>query len=71
MEAVETRQLISYETAMKLTGLPRRTFYRRLGSVLIPIYVDSADRRKRWLDRNDLDKLARTQAPERRGAQVA
>ncbi len=71
MEAVETRQLISYETAMKLTGLPRRTFYRRLGSVLIPIYVDPADRRKRWLDRNDVAKLARTQEPERGGISAA
>jgi predicted DNA-binding transcriptional regulator AlpA len=65
MEATQTRELISYATAMQLTGLPQRTFYKRLKQSLVPIYFDSADRRKRWLDRNDVAKLARTQEPER------
>lgn len=65
MEAVETRQLISYETAMSLANMPKRTFYRRLASGVVAVYVDPGDRRKRWIDRNDVSKLVRVQEVER------
>lgn len=57
MQAIEARQLITYDAAMRLANMPRRTFYRRLASGIVPIYVDPADRRRRWLDRRDVMKL--------------
>jgi hypothetical protein len=65
MEAAETRQLIDYATAMQLTGLQRRTFFNRLKQGQVAIFVDPTDRRKRWLDRRDVLRLARTQEAER------
>lgn len=71
MEAVEARQLISYDAAMQLANMPKRTFYRRLASGLIPIYMDSSDRRRRWLDRSDVMKLVQDQEVERSGETAA
>ncbi len=59
MEAIETRQLITYDDAMRLTGLSRRTFYRRLASEMMPIYMDSRDRRRRFINRTDLTRLVK------------
>lgn len=57
MEATQTRQLLTYDQAMKLAGVSQRTFYRRLANGLIPIYTDPADRRRRWIDRRDVPLL--------------
>ncbi len=62
-EATETRQLIRYETAMQLAGMPKRTFYRRLARGLVPIFTDPDDRRRRYLDRRDVMRL-KTQETE-------
>ncbi len=71
MEAIETRQLITYDDAMRLTGLSRRTFYRRLASELVPIYMDSRDRRRRFINRTDLTRLVDTQESHDAEAAVA
>lgn len=71
MQATEARQLITYESAMKLANMPRRTFYRRLASGVVPIYIDPADRRRRWLDRRDVLKLVQDQEVERSGETAA
>ena len=62
---MESQQMITYPEAMKLTGLPARTFYRRIASVKLPVYMDGKDRRKRLLDRRDVAKLIRVQEVER------
>lgn len=65
MESMQTRELVSYATAMQMAGLPERTFYKRLKQSLVPIYFDSADQRKRWIDRNDIPKLIQAQGAGR------
>lgn len=69
MEAIEARQLITYESAMKLANMPKRTFYRRLASGVIPVYIDPDDRRRRLLERRDVEKI--TRPVERRGEPTA
>ncbi len=54
----QARQLVTYPDAMKLSGIPRRTFFKRLKGHNITVYIDSNDRRLRWLDRRDLETLA-------------
>lgn len=54
----QARQLVSYPDAMKLSGMPRRTFFKRLKGHDIAVYIDPDDRRLRWLDRRDLEKIA-------------
>ena len=54
----QSRQLVTYSDAMKLSGMPRRTFFKRLKGHDIAVYIDPTDRRRRWLDRRDLEKIA-------------
>ncbi len=64
----QARQLVSYTDAMKLSGVPRRTFFKRLKGHAIAVYIDPDDRRLRWLDRRDLEKIAE---PVKRGTTAA
>lgn len=67
MEALEAPQLITLQDAFQRSNMPRRTFQRRLQQMQARVFIDPTDRRKRWLDRRDLDRLTEVQ-PERRRA---
>ncbi len=54
----EQRQLVSYVEAMRLAGLGQRVFYERLKHRGVTIFADQADRRRRWILRSDVEKLA-------------
>ncbi len=54
----EQRQLVSYAEAMQLAGLRQRVFYERLKGRGVTIFADQADRRRRWILRSDVEKLA-------------
>lgn len=60
-----TRQLIGYEEAMRLTGLPRRTFFRRIATEAVPTHIDGRDRRRRLIDRADAERMVRAEPVER------
>ena len=54
----EQLQLISYAEAMRLAGLRQRVFYERLKDCGVAIFADPADRRRRWILRSDVERLA-------------
>jgi predicted DNA-binding transcriptional regulator AlpA len=62
---MESRQLLDYPTALKLTGLARRTLFKRMREHQVVPYVNPADRRLRWLDRRDIEKLTQSVAKSR------
>jgi hypothetical protein len=64
----EQHQLISYADAMRLAGLRQRVFYERLKDCGVAIFADPADRRRRWLLRSDVEKIA---SPLKRREKVA
>ena len=64
----QSRQLVSHPDALRLSGLPRRTFFRRLNAHGIEVYTDPDDRRRRWLLRSDIEKIA---APLKRREEIA
>lgn len=64
MEPIESRQLLTYQAAQRLSGWGRRAFFERLKEHGIVGYVDPVDRRRKWLDRRDVLRIAR--AAERR-----
>lgn len=59
MEAIESRQLLSYQEAMELANLAERTLYKKIRQHGIPVYIRASDRRVKLLDRNDVLKIAR------------
>lgn len=63
-------QLVTYTEAMRLAGLRQRVFYERLKDRGVTIFVDPADRRRRWILRSDVEKLAETR-PAKRGEKTA
>lgn len=65
------RQLIGYQEAMALTGLPKRTLLDRIDREGITVYVCGRDRRRRLIDRADVPKLTRIEVDERRGETAA
>ncbi len=54
----EQLQLVSYAEAMRLAGLRQRVFYERLKDRGVAIFADPADRRRRWILRSDVEKIA-------------
>lgn len=54
---MESRQLLTYPDAMQVAGIRRRTFFKRIKERGIAVYIDPTDRRLRWLDRRDIEKL--------------
>lgn len=56
-----SRQLMTYLEAMKLSGVPRRTFFTRLKDRDIAVFTDPDDRRRRWILRSDVAKLTERQ----------
>ena len=54
----QARQLVTHTDAMRLSGLPRRTFFKRIKGHGIVIYTDPDDRRRRWTLRSDVEKIA-------------
>jgi len=54
----QSRQLVSHPDALRLSGLPRRTFFKRLKAHGIEVYTDPDDRRRRWLLRSDVERIA-------------
>lgn len=62
------RELIPYDEARKLSGLSARTFYRRLASEAIPVFIDGRDRRLRLIDRDDVERLVKVEPVERGSA---
>jgi predicted HTH domain antitoxin len=54
----EQLQLVTYAEAMRLAGLRQRVFYERLKHRGVTIYADQDDRRRRWILRDDVAKLA-------------
>ncbi len=55
---MESRQLVTYPTALQLTGLKRRTLFKRMREHGVLPLVDPNDRRLRWLDARDVARLA-------------
>jgi hypothetical protein len=53
---------------MRLAGLGQRVFYERLKGRGVPIFADQADRRRRWILRDDVEKLAEPVARRRKVA---
>ncbi len=51
-------QLVTYADAMRLAGLRQRVFYERLKDRGVAIYTDPVDRRRRWILRSDIEKIA-------------
>jgi len=58
MAVQQQLQLVSYSDAMRLAGCRQRAFYSRLKLRGIEVYTDSADRRRRWILRSDVEKIA-------------
>ncbi len=54
----EQLQLVTYAEAMRLAGLGQRVFYERLKHRGVTIFADQDDRRRRWILRSDVEKLA-------------
>lgn len=67
---MEPRHLITYSEALELTGLSERTFFRRLASENIPVHMDGRDRRRRLIDRADVERLIKVELVER-GSEAA
>ncbi len=61
-------QLVTYSEAMRLAGLRQRVFYERLKDRGVTIFADPADRRRRWILRSDVEKLAEPAPPRRKVA---
>jgi hypothetical protein len=64
----QSRQLVTHPDAMQLSGLARRTFFKRLKAHGIEVYTDPDDRRRRWLLRSDIEKIA---SPLKRREEIA
>lgn len=69
--AMEARQLIGYQEAMVLTGLPKRTLLDRIDREGVTVYVDGRDRRRRLIDRRDIPKLIKVEVVERSAESAA
>ncbi len=54
----EQLQLITYVEAMRLAGIRQRAFYERLKDRGVATFADPADRRRRWILRSDVEKIA-------------
>ena len=54
----QSRQLVTYPDALRLSGMPRRTFFKRIKGHDIAVYIDPDDRRRRWILRSDVETLA-------------
>ncbi len=54
----QQRQLVTLADAQRLSGLKRRNFFLRLRAHDVTPFVDPVDRRKRWLLRADVEKIA-------------
>ena len=54
----QARQLVTHPDAMRLAGIPRRTFFKRMKAHGIVVYTDPEDRRRRWILRSDIEKIA-------------
>lgn len=66
---VQDLGLVTFDEAQKLSGLPRRTFYRRLSDGSIRVFADGRDRRRRLVPVADLEKLTEPLViRERKGA---
>ena len=59
-------QLVTYAEAMRLSGLRQRVFYERIKDRGVAIFADPADRRRRWILRSDIEKIAEPAQPRRK-----
>ena len=64
----EQLQLVTYAEAMRLAGLRQRVFYGRIKDRGVAIFADPADRRRRWILRSDVEKIAEPAHPQRKAA---
>ncbi len=62
----QQNQLVGYSEAMRLAGLKQRVFYERLKDRGVAIFTDPADRRRRWILRSDVEKIAEPAQPQRK-----
>ncbi len=65
MDAIETRQLITLDTAKQLAGMPDRTFHKRLKQHNVAVFISPLDRQKRLVDASEIRKFARPVEPVR------
>ncbi len=52
-------QLIGYPEVLELTGVSKRTLIDRIRAEGVRVYINGADRRRRLIDRRDVDRLVR------------
>lgn len=60
-----TSELVSYDEAVRITGLSWHTLRRRLASHGIQVFLDPVDSRRRVFERAALDRIVQLQ-PARR-----
>lgn len=63
--------LCTYREAMEITGLPERTFFRRLTRRDVRVFIDGRDTRRRLIARADLPKLIQPEEVEHNAESAA
>lgn len=61
---MKPRELITYREVIEMTGLPKRTLLDRIDRAGVTVYVDGRDRRRRLLDKREVEQLIKPEAIE-------
>lgn len=61
-------QLITYGEALARLGFSKRTLFDRIKDERLTVYIDGVDRRRRLLDKRDVEKLAEVRPRRERAA---
>ncbi len=61
----DRQQLIGYDEVLKLTGVCKGTLLDRIDRAGVTVYIDGRDRRRRLIDRADVERLTRIELVER------